>query len=622
MKPHNGGTSTTEYSKNRHRQSTLSERLDEHRIKVTVRRWHKREKKEARRHRFSQMLQKIPHAGFIGEALYMMGFWTEYAVINAGRAVLRAAIAILSFTGTLLMLILRPLGIGIVTFLEDLLEPFAHLASGMRHIRALPQQHPEESTRQLRAEKFQYFTRGAKQYLPLVWNAFSYLLPVAALVGLVWVVQARVTQTYRLEVRVNGETVGYVASEQVFDAARDDVQSRIASARAILEASGVTTDDSQWDISPTYTLAVSDQLMTEGEVADAILRASSDEIGTGTAVYIDGELRFVTTEGDHLRAYLEAVKAPYEDAFDSDVRVSFVHDIELMDGVFFLSSIVPYDTVIQTLSAATPGTYYTTESDETAGMLASDLGLSFYDLQQMNPDLTDSEQLVSAGTTLTTSPSVMELLQVQVVRRQSVLEDVQYDTVKTPSDEYDLGEEVVVQEGQLGQQEVLQDVTYVNGEPVDISIVQIITLQEPVSEQVLVGTHVDSNMISQSGDSTFLWPVPGYSRVSRWVENGRPVADIRAAFGTEIIAAAAGTVITAEENPTYGYYIVIDHGNGWQTLYAHMSGFTVSVGQYVSAGDTIGYVGQTGAATGDHCHFEMYYNGEPVSVRDNFPDIS
>ena len=196
----------------------------------------------------------------------------------------------------------------------------------------------------------------------------------------------------------------------------------------------------RWDISPTYTLAVSDQLMTEGEVADAILRASSDEIGTGTAVYIDGELRFVTTEGDHLRAYLEAVKAPYEDAFDSDVRVSFVHDIELMDGVFFLSSIVPYDTVIQTLSAATPGTYYTTESDETAGMLASDLGLSFYDLQQMNPDLTDSEQLVSAGTTLTTSPSVMELLQVQVVRRQSVLEDVQYDTVKTPSDEYDLGE--------------------------------------------------------------------------------------------------------------------------------------------------------------------------------------
>ena len=109
MKPHNGGTSTTEYSKNRHRQSTLSERLDEHRIKVTVRRWHKREKKEARRHRFSQMLQKIPHAGFIGEALYMMGFWTEYAVINAGRAVLRVAIAILSFTGTLLMLILRPL---------------------------------------------------------------------------------------------------------------------------------------------------------------------------------------------------------------------------------------------------------------------------------------------------------------------------------------------------------------------------------------------------------------------------------------------------------------------------------------------------------------------------------
>ena len=125
---------------------------------------------------------------------------------------------------------------------------------------------------------------------------------------------------------------GYVESEQVFDNARDDVQSRIASARAVMEASGVETTDAQWDITPTYTLAVSDQVMTESEVADAILRASSDEIGDGTAVYIDGNLSFVTTEGDHLRAYLDAIKAPYEDAFDANRRVEFVHDIRLVDG--------------------------------------------------------------------------------------------------------------------------------------------------------------------------------------------------------------------------------------------------------------------------------------------------
>ena len=54
-------------------------------------------------------------------------------------------------------------------------------------------------------------------------------------------------------------------------------------------------------------------------------------------MYIDGNLSFVTTEGDHLRAYLDAIKAPYEDAFDANRRVEFVHDIRLVDGVYFLS---------------------------------------------------------------------------------------------------------------------------------------------------------------------------------------------------------------------------------------------------------------------------------------------
>ena len=76
-----------------------------------------------------------------------------------------------------------------------------------------------------------------------MWNVFTYLLPAGALVCLALVIQGQLSQTYRLEVRVNGETVGYVESEQVFDNARDDVQSRIASARAVMEASGVETTD-------------------------------------------------------------------------------------------------------------------------------------------------------------------------------------------------------------------------------------------------------------------------------------------------------------------------------------------------------------------------------------------
>ena len=126
-----------------------------------------------------------------------------------------------------------------------------------------------------------------------------------------------------LNVQVNGESVGYVANEQVFENARDDVQSRINTAKSMLVESGANVPDTQWDVSPTYTLAISGQTMTESEIANAILRTASDEIIDATAVYIDGELRFVTTEGDHLRAYLESIKEPYEDPTDSSVYTAF-----------------------------------------------------------------------------------------------------------------------------------------------------------------------------------------------------------------------------------------------------------------------------------------------------------
>ena len=615
----------TSKQKNKPPRSRFSQWRDERAVKRTVRRWHKSERKAARRGRFGDLLQRVPHAGVIGDVLYMFGFWLEYGAVCAGRTTVRAATAILSHVGALLFAIFRPLAAGLIVFLEDLLQPFVRLYSGVRHIRELPEQYPEESRKEIRAEKFRYFKRGTKRYLPLVWNVFTYLLPAGALVCLALVIQGQLSQTYRLEVRVNGETVGYVESEQVFDNARDDVQSRIASARAVMEASGVETTDAQWDITPTYTLAVSDQVMTESEVADAILRASSDEIGDGTAVYIDGNLSFVTTEGDHLRAYLDAIKAPYEDAFDANRRVEFVHDIRLVDGVYFLSSIVPYDTVISTLSAVTPAATYTVPEDgQTAVEAAESAGVDLTTLQAYNTGLEDGDTELTAGTTLALSQPVTELLQVKVIERQTYVEDVQYDTIETESEDYSFGERVVLQSGQNGRQEVVQDVTYIGGVPVQTDIVQINMLEAPVTEQVAVGTRLASGMTAQVGSGTFYWPVPQYRYVSRWMSASHKGADIVAPYGTPIIASDSGVVQTAGwHNHPYGYgnYVIIDHGNGWTTLYGHMSSIAVTAGEAVEAGQIIGYVGNTGYSFGNHCHFEMYYNGSLVSARNYFPNM-
>ena len=95
--------------------------------------------------------------------------------------------------------------------------------------------------------------------------------------------------------------------------------------------------------------------------------------------------------------------------------------------------------------------------------------------------------------------------------------------------------------------------------------------------------------------------------------------DYAGRLGNEIYAADTGVVIYAGwSNRGYGNTIVIDHGNGFLSLYAHImdGGIAVSCGQVVSLGQLIGYMGSTGNSSGPHLHFEIRYNGSPVNPHD------
>ena len=119
--------------------------------------------------------------------------------------------------------------------------------------------------------------------------------------------------------------------------------------------------------------------------------------------------------------------------------------------------------------------------------------------------------------------------------------------------------------------------------------------------------------------SDLQWPVPSCTLItSRFGYRVAPTAgastyhgglDIGAGMGASIVAAGAGDVIYAGANGGYGNCVMIDHGNGVVTVYAHMSSIGVSYGQYVTAGQYVGAVGSTGVSTGPHCHFEIRING-------------
>lgn len=125
-----------------------------------------------------------------------------------------------------------------------------------------------------------------------------------------------------------------------------------------------------------------------------------------------------------------------------------------------------------------------------------------------------------------------------------------------------------------------------------------------------------------TGTGSFIWPVPCSTRVtSRFGKRIDPFTGKAGTFhsgididgfgnaGNNIVAADSGTVLEATSNNGYGIYVLIDHGNYTQTLYAHMSGSAVSTGDWVEQGQVIGYLGETGRATGVHCHFEVIING-------------
>ena len=150
---------------------------------------------------------------------------------------------------------------------------------------------------------------------------------------------------------------------------------------------------------------------------------------------------------------------------------------------------------------------------------------------------------------------------------------------------------------------------------------------QQIAEEAQVG------YVAGSQSSGYVWPLPCSQRVtSRFGTRSDPFTgesryhsgiDIDG-FGNDgapVIAAASGEVITASYDSSYGNYVIIDHG-GTSTVYAHLSGLAVSYGQTVSQGETIGYVGATGRATGTHLHFEVYVGDERVDPAQYFSGIS
>ena len=191
---------------------------------------------------------------------------------------------------------------------------------------------------------------------------------------------------------------------------------------------------------------------------------------------------------------------------------------------------------------------------------------------------------------------------------------VPFETVYAESSSMYTDESKVTTEGSDGRKIATDRVVTVNGKQVSSKEIKSEIIEEPVNRVLTKWTAVRAY---SSMPGYFSWPCSGTitsyfgyrDDVPQYGYNHTGI-DISVSSGTPIYAAADGTVESSTGwSSSYGYVVFIDHGNGYETLYAHNSQIVVAPGQTVTKGQVIAYAGSTGNATGPHCHFAVIVNG-------------
>ncbi|WML29554.1 M23 family metallopeptidase [Neobacillus sp. OS1-32] len=253
---------------------------------------------------------------------------------------------------------------------------------------------------------------------------------------------------------------------------------------------------------------------------------------------------------------------------------------------------------------------YTVQNGDTLESIARQHGLKLKDLLELNPQLSE-KTLLKIGQEMNVT-TLTPLLEVIVEKETKKKETIPFATKTVENSSLTKGHTKITQEGKDGLQSVIYNITEQNGTETYKEKVSQQTLKQPVNRVVVKGTKV----IPSRGEGDFAWPtVGGYisSQMGyRWGKLHKGI-DIARPSDRTIKAADNGVVVAAGWGSGYGNRIIIDHRNGFRTLYGHMSSLKVKAGQAVSKGMAIGIMGSTGNSTGVHLHFEVYKNGGLVN---------
>ena len=449
------------------------------------------------------------------------------------------------------------------------------------------------------------FMKGVKNNKQVFVTALNYSAPVIAITLFASLVSSVSSLNFAVSVEYNGEHVGYIENESVFESAEAKLQERMI----YLEGEEIIDDI------PKFAVAiVNDQpLKTDTQMTDTIIQSAAGDIVKATGLIVDGEFLGAVKDGQKLETELELMKDEYR-TDTADEEVDFVKDVRTEPGLFLAQNVVAETEIIEKVTTQEQkDLYYEVVSGDTPIIIAAKNDMILDDVVALNSDLLTNCKI---GKQVLVQQS-QSFLPVVVTRTETYSQNIPFKTTYTDSNELYKGREKTTQVGAIGSEVISAKVEYVDGAEVGRTVVSSRVMEAPVEQQVSKGTldlpqniNVHNGKLSGYG---FMWPTTG-GYISQYYggrnnHNAIDYAYRGNGYGQPIYAALEGTVVFSGYQGSYGKLVILESPGGVETWYAHCSELLVSVGQKVIQGQQIAKVGSTGTSTGNHLHFRVIING-------------
>jgi murein DD-endopeptidase MepM/ murein hydrolase activator NlpD len=323
------------------------------------------------------------------------------------------------------------------------------------------------------------------------------------------------------------------------------------------------------------------------------------------AIYVDGKFVFSMKDEATAKATVKAFADMYTPE-GKDKEIKYKNDVSYKKEKTLYTRILEYNDAISMLKGFSPeDELYTVVEGDTLWDISIKNDIVTDDLIEINS--LDSENIY-VGQKLRIA-NVDPIVKVIVKRTVTYTEYQPFETEYIYDSSLTKGTNKIIQNGSKGEKTVCARIETVNNKEIAREILSETVVSEPVKSIIKVGTKPKPKT---AATGYFLRPVSGgyvssaFGNRSRGYHTG---VDYAISYGSPIYASDGGTVTLSGWSGGYGYMIKINHGNGYETVYAHCSRLVVKAGTKVRKGQIIAYVGSTGNSTGPHLHFEIRKNG-------------